>query len=1272
MGVAMGARGRRARVVAIGAAVALGAVGLVGMSPASSSFQTDPVSSPSDGSSARPAISSDGRFVAFQSDATNLVADDTNGINDIFVRDRVTGSVERVSVSSTGTEGTGTGSSGATISADGRFVAFDSGAAGLVPAVTSAVPHVYRHDRQTGETVLVDNVGDPSAQVFYSAMSADGAFVAYMAESASLPGPEVYRTEVATGATVLVSANLNGDPSVALDPNVVCCNLRPAISGDGRFVAFVSSGADLVPNDTNNEWDIFVRDVANGTTERVSVGSGGEQADGRSVFPSISDDGRYVAFTSNSSTLAPNTFAFRSGLFVRDRVTGATTVESVQPDGAEADGGINDISPDGRYVAFVTPNAPEIVPGAGSQVVILRDRVAGTNDAVAANADGYVAVDADGSAVAYDLSSNVFVAHTTSGGGVNTPFGTGVVVTPVDGGGGTPATLTFDDVTSAGSTTLTSSSTGPTAPSGFQTGSPATYYDISTTAGFTGNVSVCVSYDPAAYADPNAVSLWHYDTGASAWTDITSSVDTANDVVCGTTASFSPFTVLEPAPPADDGDGVPAAVEDAGPNGGDANHDGILDSQQAEVASLPNAADGRYVTLWSSSPGTSLTDVSASPLPAGVPLPPHSVLPVGLLNFEVHGVPTGGTANVQVLLPSPLGLNPNFALKLRNGAYVDARSLVTFVSSNSVQLTLRDGGPFDTDPADGVIGDPIAVGTSLNQAPIVNGNQTLFVAANGSKTVFTSAFDPNADPITYNVGTPSHGTLTGTAPNLTYTPAPGYVGDDSFTYTATDGFATSNVATVTIHVVVPPTITCTPVARSMPANGTYSISLAFTAVAAACHASDGSVVSVGSLTGQPVFGAPSHGTLSGTLTSIYHPAIGFVGQDSITIPVRTTSSLGQGTATLLINVVGVTLSPVQGDPGSAFSVSFYCQGLATVAIVKPGPVVVLSSAQQANGNVTFPFTVPSLPGGTLLTVTAVCNNTYGGYNAYSGYGGSNIATLPVQFFTVTAPPDDGDGVSEPPGYDGNGDGLPDGSQPNVTSLDAPGGAGVVTIAAPTDQYSLTNVAISTVTNPPAGVSFPIGTVSFSVHLPAGGHTADVVLYLPAGVNPTAFLKYVNGVSYDFTDNVTVNGDQVTLHLVDGEFPGDADSAANGVIVDPITPVVGYTFGGFQSPIDTGVPNNAVAGQTVPVIWRVTTAAGAPVTDPSSFVKITSKGGACGSAAGDDIEVYAPGSSGLQYLGDGVWQFNWKTDKAWKGQCRVLTLHLADGVETTRTASFKFK
>ena len=118
---------------------------------------------------------------------------------------------------------------------------------------------------------------------------------------------------------------------------------------------------------------------------------------------------------------------------------------------------------------------------------------------------------------------------------------------------------------------------------------------------------------------------------------------------------------------------------------------------------------------------------------------------------------------------------------------------------------------------------------------------------------------------------------------------------------------------------------------------------------------------------------------------------------------------------------------------------------------------------------------------------------------------------------------------------------------------------------------------------------------------------------------------------------------------------------------------GYGFGGFQSPIDAKPAiNSAKAGQAIPVKWRVTTAAGVPVSDPSSFVSLTSSGGTCGTTTtGRGREPTRPARPGLQYKGNGEWQLNWKTEKAWAGQCRTLTLKLADGLGG-RTASFKFK
>jgi hypothetical protein len=332
-------------------------------------------------------------------------------------------------------------------------------------------------------------------------------------------------------------------------------------------------------------------------------------------------------------------------------------------------------------------------------------------------------------------------------------------------------------------------------------------------------------------------------------------------------------------------------------------------------------------------------------------------------------------------------------------------------------------------------------------------------------------------------------------------------------------------------------------------------------------------------------------------------------------------------------------------------------------------MVVASSAKTAQGPVTFNLTVPNEPG-TVLKITGTCDNAYSGYTGggYTGYNAGARATLPPLTFTVLAPPDDGDGVSEPRGYDGNGDGTDDTLQQDVTSVPSATGAGVVTIVAPDADYSLTSV---TATAAPAGVDAPIGVIGFNVNLPANVTTADVEVLLPAGVTVDTVLKDLNGTIVDFTSQSTIDlaNHKVVLHLVDGGA-GDADGLVNGVIVDPVILESRYTFG-FVAPVDAGIPNIANAGQTIPVKWRITTASGQPVSNPASFVKLTSKGGACSSEPGDPIEVYAPGSSGLQYLGDGVWQLNWKTDKLWKGQCRTLTLQLADE-PGGRTASFKFK
>ena len=192
------------------------------------------------GGSGYPSISTDGRYVAFYSGASNLVSGDTNNKGDVFVHDQQSGQTERVSVASDGTQGIGD-SLDPSISADGRYVAFSSWANNLVSGDTNIKPDVFVYDRQSEQTTRVSVTSDGTQGNGYSE--------------------------------------------------------RPSISADGRYVAFDSIASNLVSGDTGHE-DVFVHDLQSGQTERVSVASDGTQGNDDSWYPSISADGRYVAFYS--------------------------------------------------------------------------------------------------------------------------------------------------------------------------------------------------------------------------------------------------------------------------------------------------------------------------------------------------------------------------------------------------------------------------------------------------------------------------------------------------------------------------------------------------------------------------------------------------------------------------------------------------------------------------------------------------------------------------------------------------------------------------------------------------------------------------------------------------------------------------------------------------------------------------------------------------------------------------------------------------------------
>ncbi len=339
------------------------------------------------GHSGSPSISADGRYVAFMSLASDLVPGDTNGDWDIFVHDRQTGATTRVSVDSSGNQATGTearGSKQPSISADGRYVAFKSNAPDLVPGDTNEAGDIFVHDRQTGATtrVSVDSSGNQVGHSFGPSISADGRYVVFHSSTPDLVpgdtngGGDVFVHDRQTGATTRVSVDSSGAQATRGSWN-------PSISADGRYVAFDSEASNLVIGDTNYAWDVFVHDRQTGATTRVSVDSSGNQATGvatmTSIMPgglpgsrgaSISADGRYVAFSSFATNLVPGDTNDAPDVFVHDRQTGATTRVSVDSSGTQANSIIFTIygsyspviSADGRYVAF-NSEASNLVAG---------------------------------------------------------------------------------------------------------------------------------------------------------------------------------------------------------------------------------------------------------------------------------------------------------------------------------------------------------------------------------------------------------------------------------------------------------------------------------------------------------------------------------------------------------------------------------------------------------------------------------------------------------------------------------------------------------------------------------------------------------------------------------------------------------------------------------------------------------------------------------------------------------------------------------------------
>lgn len=370
-----------------------------------------------------PSISANGRFVAFESDADNLVPGDGNGLLDVFVHDRDAATTIRVSLGMDAAEANGA-SFGAAISADGRFVAFSSEASNLVDGDTNGTLDVFVHDLITGTTarISVDSTGGEAIGFSTDpAISADGRFVSFESSAANLTPFD------SNGLVDLFVRDRDADQDGVFDERGGSATIRvrldsldfaaaTSISANGRFLAFDSNAPDIVLDDNNSNFDVFVHDRVTGHTTRVSVGALGEEGLGNSgrvdgaevANVSISSDGSFVAFQS----VAPNLLGDDDGnghvdLFVRGADTTDLTIDrSMDNELNDAVLRVLDTTSVGAPVADLCP--AEIVAVSAGRAAFLRPEGAGVADNLMCMTTDLMGPDLNGDE---DLIPNDLVVH---------------------------------------------------------------------------------------------------------------------------------------------------------------------------------------------------------------------------------------------------------------------------------------------------------------------------------------------------------------------------------------------------------------------------------------------------------------------------------------------------------------------------------------------------------------------------------------------------------------------------------------------------------------------------------------------------------------------------------------------------------------------------------------------------------------------------------------------------------------------------------------------
>ena len=369
----------------------------------------------SNGDSFNASMTPDGRYIVFESYASNLVPEDTSRTGDIFVRDLLTGALTRVSTSSTGVEGNDRSYS-PSISDDGRYIAFRSDATNLVVGDTNGFGDIFVKDRETGQLMLASltfNGLQGNNHSFEPAISGDGNTIAFRSYASNIVAgvdnnfEDIYVRNLRTGVTTRANTSSSGQQG----NNAVW---YPSLSYDGRFVSFPSTANNLVLGDTNGTWDVFVKDLLTNETKRVSTGSNGSEANGISNYARISADGRLVTFLSFATNLVQGDTNSKADVFVKDLFTGVTTRASTNLDGIQAnDASFESIlSATGSFIAFSSAATNLIPTDTNNATDIFVKNLTNGNIIAAATTNNSIPI---GSVVASDQDAGARLRYSLTG-----------------------------------------------------------------------------------------------------------------------------------------------------------------------------------------------------------------------------------------------------------------------------------------------------------------------------------------------------------------------------------------------------------------------------------------------------------------------------------------------------------------------------------------------------------------------------------------------------------------------------------------------------------------------------------------------------------------------------------------------------------------------------------------------------------------------------------------------------------------------------------------